>query len=90
MESVLAGPGEVSMSLPAFEFDGETATVISCDGKTLSIRYRGWICTYTADGAIADTGTVCCNRNGRYRAFETHGAGRLTVRVSIEKEKGTR
>ena len=84
LESVLTGPGEVAMSLPAFEFDGETATAISCDGKTLAIRYRGWTCAYTTDGAIADTGAVCCNRNGRYRAFEARGKGSLSVKITID------
>ena len=85
--SELSGPGEVAMTLPAFEFDGETATDVSCDGKALSISYRGWVCRYETDGAIADTGAVCCNRNGRYRVFEARGAKSLAVRVSIEASK---
>ena len=84
LSSTLEGPGEVAMSLPAFAFDGETATDVSCDGKTLSIGYRGWICRYETDGAIADTGKVCCNRNGRYRVFEARGDRSLVVRVAIE------
>ena len=62
----------------------ETAADISCDGKPLVVRYRGWTCRYTTDGALADTGAVCCNRNGRYRAFEARGEKSLSVRVSIE------
>ena len=85
LEAVLTGSGEVAMSLPAFEFDGETATAISCDGKTLAIRYRGWVCEYSTDGSIADTGAVCCNRNGRYRAFEARGKGSLSVKITIDR-----
>ena len=87
LSSELSGPGEVAMTLPAFEFDGETATEVSCDGKSLDVRYRGWVCRYTTDGAIADTGAVCCNRNGRYRVFEARGVKSLAVRVSIEASK---
>ena len=87
LSSELSGAGEVAMTLPAFEFDGETATEVSCDGKSLDVRYRGWVCRYTTDGAIVDTGAVCCNRNGRYRVFEARGVKSLAVRVSIEASK---
>ena len=86
LESTLEGPGSVAMSLPAFAFDGENETAISCDGKTLSVRYGGWVCIYETDGAISDTGKTCCNRNGRYRAFEARGEKSLAVKVSIRAE----
>ena len=75
------------MALPAFEFDGETATEVSCDGKSLDVRYCGWVCRYTTDGAIADTGGSACNRNGRYRVFEAHGKDSLKVQISIEPQR---
>ena len=84
LESTLKGTGEVAMRLPAFAFDGERETLVSCDGKSLEIRYRGWVCRYETDGTVRDTGEVCCNRNGRYRAFEARGEKSLSVRVSIE------
>ena len=84
--SELSGDGEVALSLPAFAFDGETEAGIACADNVLTIRYGGWRCVYVADGKIADTGVVCCNRNGRYRAFEARGKNRLVVKVSIEKE----
>ena len=87
LESGLSGPGEVALRLPAFEFDGENATSVSCDGRVLSVRYRNWECRFSAvsEGAsIMDAGFVSCNRNGRYRAFEAHGDRRLSVRISIE------
>ena len=83
LQTVLSGTGRVAVSLPAFEFDGENATEVVCDGRTLKVTYRGWVCTYSTDGEIVDTGKVCCNRNGRYRAFEARGENRLTVRIDI-------
>ncbi|MBR2839636.1 MAG: hypothetical protein IKE55_12690 [Kiritimatiellae bacterium] len=82
----LSGPGAVAIQLPAFAFDGENETEISCSGKSLVVRYRGWICSYLTDGSLADTGRVCCNRNGRYRAFEARGDKGLSVAVSIRRE----
>ena len=72
-----------AMKLPAFAFDGEHETEISCVGTTLTVRYRGWICVYETDGTLADTGKTCGNRNGRYRMFEARGAGRVRVKVAI-------
>lgn len=85
LKSVLSGEGDLAIALPAFAFDGEKDTAVSCDGKRLSIRYGGWECLYETDGAIVDTGDVCCNRNGRYRVFEARGLGRLGVAVSIRR-----
>jgi len=83
LESDLKGPDSVTLRLPAFAFDGEKESEISCDGKSLRVRYGGWVCSYTTDGEIRDTGSVCCNRNGRYRVFEATGKKSLSVRVSI-------
>jgi len=44
--SELYGDGDVAMSLPAFEFDGEGKAEISCANNVLTIRYRGWRCVY--------------------------------------------
>jgi hypothetical protein len=81
----LAGSGAVAMQLPAFEFDGENETKISCVGKSLAVRYRGWTCSYLTDGTLVDTGRVCCNRNGRYRVFEARGEKSVSVTVEIRK-----
>lgn len=58
---------------------------IRCDGKSLAVRYRGWVCSYATDSAIVDTGRTCCNRNGRYRVFEARGKKSLTVKAFISK-----
>lgn len=81
--SELVGKGPLSMSLPAFAFDGERATEISCDGKRLTVRYKGWECAYETNGKIVATEDVCCNRNGRYRVFEAHGEHLLKVTATI-------
>lgn len=83
LSSELTGSGPLALTLPAFDFDGENGTEISCDGRTLSISYKGWTCRYSADGEIVDTGTSACNRNGRYRVFEARGNGSLKVHISI-------
>ena len=83
LDMSVSGAGDVALKLPAFEFDGERSTEVSCDGKSLSIRYCGWVCTYTSDGKIVDRNVVCCNRNGRYRMFEARGKGTLNVHVTI-------
>ena len=83
LASELSGSGPLALSLPAFAFDGEDATEVVCDGKTLSVRYKGWTCRYSTDGEIVDTGATACNRNGRYRVFEARGNGALNVQISI-------
>ena len=88
--SSLKGPRAVAVKLPAFAFDGENETTISCDGGTLSIGYRGWTCRYESDGSIVDTGAECCNRNGRYRVFEARGEKSLSVRVTISENQQQR
>ncbi len=83
LETSLSGSGPVALRLPAFAFDGENATEILHDDHSLTIRLGGWECRYETDGAIADTGLVACNRNGRYRVFEARGENRLRVRIVL-------
>ena len=88
LRSTLEGPGEVALALPAFDFDGETRTDITCDSRELTIAYKGWVCRYVANGGvISESGVTCCNRNGRYRRFVVRGNGRLEVTVAIERAR---
>jgi hypothetical protein len=87
LESVLSGAGGVALQLPAFASDGERETEIVNGGKTLSVRYHGWTCTYSTDGEIVDTGRICYNRNGKYRVFEARGEESLRATVAIMKER---
>ena len=89
LSSELSGTGYLALSLPAFAFDGENSTEIKCDGKTLSVDYKGWTCSYATDGEIVDTGTSVCNRNGRYRAFEARGKDSLKVHILIEPRRAS-
>ena len=84
---VIEGEGEIGYALPAFCFDGDLSPEITLapDGKSLSIAYQGWICRYTTDGVILDTGKIAANRNGHYRAFVAVSEKRLAVNVEILK-----
>ena len=77
----------MALQLPAFASDGERETEIVKGGKTLSVRYHGWTCTYSTDGEIVDTGRICYNRNGKYRVFEARGEKSLRATVAIMKER---
>ena len=79
----LAGDGLQTLTLPAFDFDGERKTAIACDGRSLTVTYRGWTCRYVTDGVLVETGKVYGNRNGHARRFDARGDGRLTVTVSL-------
>jgi hypothetical protein len=87
LDSSLSGSGTVALRLPAFAFDGESETRLTCDGKSLSVAYRGWVCRYETDGKIVDTGMSSCNRNGRYRVFEARSTDAVSVHVFISKEE---
>ena len=82
----LTGEGEVGFALPALVFDGEIAPEITCDGKTLTISYEGWVCRYTTNGTITDLNKTAANRNGHYQAFLAHGQDVLNVNIQITKE----
>jgi hypothetical protein len=84
---VTESDGLTGLMLPAFRFDGAEETVIEATEKTLSIHYQGWVCRYTTDGSIADTGAVCSNRNGQYQIFRAEKEGVLSVSVTIEREE---
>ena len=77
--------GEIAFALPAFEFDGGSESEIACDGRALSVTWRGWTCRYETDGKIVDTGKVFGNRNGHYRLFEAHGRDGLRVHVKVSE-----
>ena len=79
------GNGEIAYSLPAFSFDGETATDITVKENLLAVSYEGWICRYTANGTILDLNMTAANRNGHYRAFLATAKDTLSVKIEIEK-----
>ena len=83
----LVGAGRQHLTLPAFDFDGETASEISADKTSLVVRYRGWACRYETDGEIVPTGLLYFNRNGRSRRFDACGDNTLKVKITINKEQ---
>lgn len=80
------GAGEIGYLLPAFDFDGAVYTAMTYDAHRLEIAYHGWVCRYTTDGEIADTGNLAANRNGHYRVFSARGRGTVRVKIEILKE----
>ena len=85
MQVTADGTARAAHMLPAFCFDGEHAPVIEAEAQTLCVTYGGWVCRYTTDGIIRDTGRIGCNRNGHYRAFVAEGGDSVTVRVCMER-----
>lgn len=87
LSMTLKGKGELRMTLPAMEYDGETHTEISCDGKTLSVSFKEWDCTYVTDSHIQDTEMTYGSRNGHLRRFDVTGTDRIHVTACIKHKK---
>ena len=82
-EITVTGDGTVALMLPAFRFDGETETNISCDTNSLTVKYLNSTCRYITDGSIINTATTGENRNGVYRIFYARAEKKLTVKIAI-------
>lgn len=81
----VSGGGSLGFALPAFDFDGEKHTKITCYDGSLSVIYEGWICKYTTDGAIKSLEKTVRNRNGYYKAFYAEGSKELNIKIEISK-----
>ena len=79
----LAGEGDLALTLPVFEFDGERKTAIRATEKAVDVSLDGWTCRYETNGTVLDTGLVYGNRNGHYRRYEARGRGPLSVKVTL-------
>ena len=86
VEIKICGNGGVACMLPAFTFDGENYTKINLYKNTLSVAYGGWVCKYTADGEITETGMNGGNRNGHYRAYMATAKDSLNIKIEIQPE----
>ena len=75
--------GEVSILIPAFYFDGRDYTVIKSDEHSVTVEYKGSVCTYTTNGKISGGDKVYANRNGHYKGFKTRSYGSVTLKISI-------
>ena len=80
----ISGAGEVACLLPAFAFDGASATQIESSDHRLRIFYKGHCCTYYTNGIIEDTGRKAANRNGHYRVYQVRGNECLKIRIVLE------
>jgi len=76
--------GDVSILIPAFEFDGKEHTKITSDDNSVTVEYKGSTCRYTTDGTVTGGDKLYANRNGHYRGYETHAYGSVTLKISIE------
>ena len=87
VDVTVEAPGRVAHLLPAFLFDGETHSTVtlSDDTKTLEIALDGWICRYTTNGTITDTGETAYSRNGYLRAYRAEADGTLALHIEIVK-----
>ena len=81
----LAGEGDLALTLPVFEFDGERHTSIRASEKSVDVSLDGWTCRYETNGVLLDTGLVYGNRNGHYRRYEARGRGPLVVKVTLTR-----
>lgn len=83
VEIKVKGEGHILHLLPAFSFDGEKETAITLCNNTLEIDYEGWVCRYTVNGMIKETGRSAKNRNGYYKLYYAEGERELTVKIEI-------
>lgn len=84
LEIFCRGDGPVALLVPVFDFDGETHTEKQLAEHRLTIRYRGWGCTYTSPETIKSLHRNGCNRNGRYLAYAVEGDGALSLKITID------
>ena len=78
------GGGGGRSSAPCL-FDGETHTAVTLSdgGKTLEIALGCWVCRYTTNGTIVETGEMGYSRNGYFREYRAEGDGTLRVHIEI-------
>ena len=79
------GEGKIGYILPAFVFDGETATEITATDNTLEIGYGGWVCRYSTNSTICELDRPARNRNGHYRTFLATGEREIKIHIEIAK-----
>lgn len=75
--------GDIKISVPAFSYDGEKSTEITCDGKNLEIRYEGKCCHYSTTGRFVDSGQTYANRNGHFRRYDVVGSNAVRLNCKI-------
>ena len=79
----VAGEKAVAFMLPAFFFDGERKTDISINENSLTVSYKGAVCTYRTSGEIQETEILSANRNGHYKMYFTTASKALDISIKI-------
>lgn len=77
--------GNSVLMLPIFHFDGQEYTEIETTENTITVRYDGYVCTYTTNGKIVDLAQTGANRNGVYKLFCAENSGDVTVEIQAGK-----
>ena len=83
---VTESDGLTGLMLPIFAFDGAHHTEVTHTENCVAVRYQDWVCRYSTDGRIEDTGLTCTNRNGQYRIFRAEEMSSVAVNITIERE----
>lgn len=86
----LTGEGELALTVPVFEFDGERKAEINEATFSVSVSLDGWTCRYETNGKVINTQQLYGNRHGHYRRYEVRGTTPLTLncRIAPSTEKG--
>lgn len=81
----LAGtPGEeLALTIPVFDFDGESHTEIRVQRQNLSVCFNGWSSCVSTSGEFVNTKMRYGNRNGYSIRYEARDANRLKVAFRI-------
>jgi hypothetical protein len=77
---------EVGIAFPVFVSDGQNNTNIVVDQNAVSVDYKGYVCTCSASSAIIDSGEICANRNGHYKAMTVNGKNSVDLEFSINQK----
>lgn len=76
--------GEVSILIPALDFDGRDHTRIESTDKSVTVEYKGHTCRYITNGSVSGGDKVYANRNGHYKGFMTSARKTVTLKISID------
>ena len=83
VEITIKGEGNLQLDFPAFFFDGESFSDVTCRDNFVEIIYKGFRCRYTASDKVIDLNQMFTNRNGKYKAFSVAGKNMVSLRVEL-------
>ena len=68
-----------------FYFDGKEYTQTEVSEGNVSVKYKGYACTYSTDGVLSDEQHIYANRNGHYKAFTARNTHHVFLKIKINK-----